>query len=364
MSRNSPVGRPCRNAIERAALLKIASVQMRLRNGVTLLRNGVTLLELLVVIFIAVLLAAAATRLMRPALENSQVREAGRIVSTMLGTARTQAMENRRSAGLMFIPAKNNPNAAMDLAYVQVPPPYAGDSLSSRIRIKAAPVPVAASNPPAAVFTVDFPQADAWYSTDPKLTQVTVGNTLQFNHQGHIFRVDAIDVSDPDNPKLTLSCPTIARWPQQTAADDPGMTFQFSRSPRRSSGVPVQLPVGSVVDILASGVGDGSFVPNATQPVMVTFSPSGQLDMVYSPAFPQGQKVSQNVYFLVGRPEGAGNSDNLKDLRCAWVSIVCQTGMVGIAENAKVGAGTPDVAVPADRKSARRLAATGTSMGG
>ena len=321
-------------------------------------QRGVTLLELLVVIFIAVLLAAAATRLMRPALENSQVREAGRILSTMLGTARTQAMESRRSAGIIFIPSKTNANAAMDLAYVQVPPPYAGDSLDSRIRIKTAPAPVAASNPPAAVFTVEFPQADAW------TTQVALGNTLQFNHQGHVFRVDAIDTSDAANPKLTLSCPTIARWPQQTATGDPGMTFQFSRSPKRGSGVPVQLPLGSVVDLLASGVGDGSFVPNNTQPVMVTFSPSGQLDMVYSPAFPQGQKVSQNVYFLVGRPEGAGNSDNLKDLRSVWVSIVCQSGLVGIAENAKVGAGSPDVSLPADRKSARRLAATGTSMGG
>jgi len=320
--------------------------------------RGVTLLELLVVIFIVVLLAAAATRMMRPALEKSQVREAGRILSTMLGTARTQAMESRRSAGLMFIPGKANASGALELAYVQTPPPYAGDSLSSRIRIKTAPVPVASSNPPAAVFTVEFPQSDAW------TTQVAVGNTVQFNHQGHIFRVEAIDTADASNPKLTLSCSTIARWPQQTPTGDPGMTFQFTRSPRRDSRMPIQLPAGSAIDLLASGVGDGSFAPNATQPVMVTFTPSGQLDMVYWSAYPQGQKASQNIYFLVGRPEGVGGSDNLADLRNVWVSIVCQSGMVGIAENAKVGAGSPDVAVPADRKSARRLAATGTSMGG
>lgn len=340
------------------------------------LRRGVTLLELLVVIFIAVLLAAAATRLMRPALENSQVREAGRILSTMLGTARAQAMESRRSAGLMFVPAKSNASATMDLVYVQVSPPYAGDALSSRIRIKdPAPVPSTVVTG-AYVFTVEFPQFDAWTSKVSQPNSVTPtepipdpGLTLQLNHQGHIFRVEKIYTSNVANPelgiiKLTLSCTTIARWPQQTATGDPGMTFQFSRSPRRGPMVPVQLPAGAVVDLLASGVGDGSFAPNSTQPVMVTFSPSGQLDMVFSPAYPQGQKVSQNVYFLVGRPEGAGNSDNLKDLRSVWVSIVCQSGLVGIAENAKVGAGTPDVALPADRKSARRLAATGTSMGG
>src|SRR5262249_29990679 len=152
----------------------------------------------------------------------------------------------------------------------------------------------------------------------------------------NVYSILAIDTTDAANPKLQLSCTTVARWPKATPAGDPGMTFQFFRPPKPGPSMGVQLPAGSVVDLRASGIGNGTFVPSTTQPIMVTFPPSGQLDMVYSPASPQGQKVTQNVYLLVGRPEGAGTSDNLKDLRCVWVSIVCQTGVVGTAENAQV----------------------------
>ena len=356
--------------------------------------RGVTLLELLIVIFIIVLLAAAATRIMRPALEGSQVREAGRILTTLLGTARNVAMQTRRNTGVMFVPSRANANASMDLVMVECPPPYAGDSLSSRIRIKTNPAPVSGSNPPAAVFTVEFPQSDAWTS------QVAVGNTLQFNYQGHIYLVEDIDNSDTANPKLRLSCPTVARLPQATPNGDPGMTFQFFRGPKEGTHKPSQLPVGSAVDLLASGIGDGTFAPNATQPVIITFNPSGQLDMVYWSGAVQGQRVTQNVFLLVGRPEGAGTSANINDKRNVWVSIACQSGTVGIDANAQVwspGADTKwgvantdddlngatddiseagrtgsddvvntnaDVTSASDRKSARRLAAGGKNMGG
>ena len=120
------------------------------------------------------------------------------------------------------------------------------------------------------------------------------------------------------------------------------MTFQFFRAPKEGSQKPLQLPAGSAVDLLCSGVGDESFVPSATQPVIVTFNSAGQLDMVYSGAFPQGQKVTQNVFFLIGRPEGVNNSDNLKEKRSAWVSIASQSGLVGIDANAQIWEKGPD----------------------
>ncbi|MCE9545831.1 MAG: prepilin-type N-terminal cleavage/methylation domain-containing protein [Planctomycetia bacterium] len=319
--------------------------------------RGVTLLELLVVVFIITLLAAAATRVLRPLLENSQIREASQTITAVLNAARTEAIEKRREVGVMFRPLKGNVNASMILVLVETPPPYGGDSQGSRIQFTVDPQPVVGSNPPAAVLTAAFPQGDGWGS------QVAIGDSLQLNYQGPTYQITAIDTSGA-NPKFTVTSSSTTRWPPKTGAGEPGAAFQFFRQPKQSSATPIQLPVGAVVDLLASGIGDGSFSPTAAQPVMITFSTTGQVSKLYYPGFSQGVAPQDSVFFLVGRPEAAGTSDNLKDLRSLWVNITCQSGLIGVNNNALVVGGNPNVTVLADRKSARRLAATGSNMGG
>src|SRR5262249_33076497 len=88
--------------------------------------GGVTLLELLIVLAILLIVTAAAIPLMVPATQNRRMREAARLVSSYFAGARARAIENNRPVGVIMRRFDGNP-FSMNLAYVEVPPPYSGD---------------------------------------------------------------------------------------------------------------------------------------------------------------------------------------------------------------------------------------------
>src|SRR5947207_650634 len=81
-------------------------------------RAGLTLIELLVVLIIVAILTAVTIPVIKPAMDTRKVREATRLVSTMLGAAQTRAVTTGRPAGVWFErftdtrpPAPNGPGA-------------------------------------------------------------------------------------------------------------------------------------------------------------------------------------------------------------------------------------------------------------
>ena len=73
------------------------------RRGVTrrgVARRGVTLTELLVVMGILMILFAAATPKLRPAIEARRTREAARAINAYFGSARATAMSSGRDCGV------------------------------------------------------------------------------------------------------------------------------------------------------------------------------------------------------------------------------------------------------------------------
>ena len=101
-------------------------------------RRGVTLLELLIVMVILLMITAAAIPIVVPATRNRQMREATRLVTTYLGAAKARAVQTGRPAGVMI--ERFNGNAfALQISQVEVPPPYAGDTTYSSMRVGALP---------------------------------------------------------------------------------------------------------------------------------------------------------------------------------------------------------------------------------
>ncbi len=317
-------------------------------------RRGLTLLELLVVVFILSILLAVSIPIFRVPAEEKAIREAARMVSTALGMARTRALETGRPYGVRFERLGGTSQGSGRLSFVTVPPPYAGDYDGSRLRILTVSEYI---NPDQdgerrATWTVRagvFPAfsdsnlpaiEDVWYSTNQNFPILRKGDTLKLNHQGHEYRVIDIQHSG-DTWTLDVGCKTNTVWPQ-TYVDDPRTnrkggpeySYQFFRQPVPTSSSPVLLPNGAVVDIVASGIGGkGLFTRPTDTLITVAFTPSGLVDRIWHQDRPQGEKLFDSAFFLIGKP-GHYLKDNFNDLDCLWITINYQTGLISTANMA------------------------------
>ena len=332
-------------------------------------KRGFTLLELLVVIFIISILMAVAIPVLRPPMSAKAIREATRMVNSSLAISRTKALEARRPWGIMFEPLPSNESGCVILHYVYVPPPYAGDTTASRLIVRDVTVPT----PPATsssygTLRVDMPETDVLMTTgtaDTADDNVRPGDALRLNFQGHRFQVLAIRNVDGDTWDLDLYSDTVIVWPRAVdpSSFEPSYAFQFIHRPKKSALAPVQLPNRAAVDVAASGIGDSVFMPSASNPVIITFSPSGQVDLVYHDGQPFGGRLYDSLHLMIGKP-GAYGVENFMDLENLWVSVASQTGQVKSSENAYVADVAPDPFEDTDVRKSRKHARSGQGMGG
>jgi len=349
-------------------------------------RRGLTLLELLVVLFIVSILMAAAIPVLRPRMQTRALREASRSVSTALGMARTKAMQTGNYWGVMFEPL-GTAGGAVTAHFVEVPPPYSGDFINSRLHLEEAYLPAGGEEQQTddgkaiLVFDVDFPLGDSWQSF------VTVGSLLRLNHQNQFFRVEeplaatqirlSGDFITNDAGQLVSPRLTLHNFPGGTHS--PEYAFQFFPPPIKAALNPITMPNGAIVDLLCSGIGDGTytdaFIANPG-PVMITFAPNGQLDLVYHPGRTEGERPASKVHVLIGKP-GQYGQENVVDLENLWVAVDQQTGMITSTENACidlvapigecddcVGGDCTTTTTTAQAHAAREYARSGQKVGG
>lgn len=358
-------------------------------------RRGLTLVELLVVIVILLILTAVAIPVLAPNVEQRRVREASRMTSTFLSGARNRAISIGRPVGVQFERLVSNPNASMVMSYVEVPPPYAGESIGSVCRLTMAP-----TNSTVAVIA-KMPAADF----NNKL--IRVGDIIRFNHHGRMFRITGPDVNsdtiidDPSGVDHEIGCvavpfiagqrpDTVFSWAYfnsmsgawEGSAPTP-VPYQVLRQPIKSSDAPLQLPEGAVIDLSISGTGGSTeFLYDSSIPsqnVVLTFSPDGSIDLMYSGNTTLPSRPTSAIHLHIGRSDGVGAKDadfpdakvlwNLRDMTNAWVSIGVQTGLVSTTENARVTAAagaitTYDATYTGAISDARSIARSFQSMGG
>lgn len=372
---------------------------------------GMTLVELLVVVFIIVLLLAAAVPLMRPALQDAQLREGIRQLNVLCAVAQARARELGRPAGIWIERSEAGSNAVFEVHLAETPSPYSGDFGSAVAYL----VDTDTTSPDGIANEIRIPQAQSasfWNRVNPSLSLVQGGDLIQFNLKGPKYQIVGnpwfragggagtigpyyvVSLSAPDGKSLPTST-----WAGSTSTHTPttatGVPYTVYRQPVKSSLNSVQFGGGTVVDLEYSGIGVGSSstlfdagntnAPNnlTDHPVVVMFEPGGSVTQVYTrylvvnnatipPTVTRvfgGQPVNGTIYLLVGKfeqarpapnPTTAVNASrvtergNLEDMSALWLAIGASTGTVTTAENA----GGTSVA------EARLIARTAEAMGG
>ena len=317
------------------------------------LRSGVTLVELLVVITILLMLLAIAAPLVVSPLESRQMREGARGVNAYIAGARDRAIANGRPVGVQLqrinVSSVQGINSAMTMNIVEVPPPYAGDFLQSRMSVSFN----TSTNRNEITFAgIPGPVMDQWQ------VLVRPGDRLRLNYQGHVYVINTTAanvnaagfitqiVDGSGNAMCWLTTETNT-WPMLINS----APYQVFRAPVKSAVPPLQLPEGVVIDLNASGVGatgrqfeQGTTTGNATRqvPVTIMFGPNGGLDRVHfglanTNNYTLGVRPSAPVYLMVGRLDKVrrdwnfdlpNEMDNMEDLSNIWVSISPGTGLI------------------------------------
>jgi len=326
-------------------------------------RRGFTLVELLVVISIMLLLLSLTATMIRPASEGRRQREAARAINVYLASARNRAMETGRPCGVIF---RNAGGFATTLEQCEVPPCFCGELETSVARLQV---------------SADATRITAQLSDAGLPTGIAKpGDLMQFNAQGPCYRI----LPPPENPvdaqgyvtgnTIVLSAAEINQnplvpWP--TAEWSQPVPYSVFRAPTKGLATPLQLPVGAVIDLTVSGVGNG-YGGLASADVTILFSPTGAVECLYIGA--NRDVITEPVFLLVGKRERVGNSfvpapsasnesswPNYQDLNNIWVTVHPMTGVIN-TEPVANSAGAPDVAMAINLS--RSLAREALGMGG
>lgn len=355
-------------------------------------RSGVTLLEILVVMLILLMITAASVPLVAPAMRNRQMREASRSISGYFGAARARAIETGRPVGVVFERFNGLP-FSVQLAQVEVPPPYSGETFDTQAVVRPGALSISAGLRLTGLFPTGYDHVPFRATVgspavfNPQV--VRVGDRIQFNHRGPFYVILGPDANTDgviDNPPTPPPPPEVTHleiayvypagtlppefpWNSPVAPPSP-VSYQILRQPRRSSTPPLQLPDGVVVDLTASGVGGGTFntqtysgmvgdpVPEPWVPFdpVIMFTAGGRVDTVTQPPLGSPQRVSEPTFFLVGRrelmfdaaqrmqpqdivnqnltplPDAATPAAMIPPQQHFWLVVGAQTGQVTVAE--------------------------------
>ncbi len=336
-------------------------------------RHGLTLIELLVVVFIILTVSAAVVPVIAPTAAGRRQREAARVVSTFLSSARTRAIEIGRPAGVWLEGTAGDRGAVVTLSYCEVPPSYAGLMLNSTVktRVNGVRSEIIAMTPVAPIGMIRKGDLVS-LKYGAAIFQITQGlpDTSNFVlEDGFLAQPSATDPWVLESV-LTTAPPTIP---------DGDYAFEILRQPRKSIASSVELPPGTVIDLYYSGddrisllprsgggpnsrfySGDdnalratsGSGIVGHNEPVILLFGTGGTPDSVFrlnattiSPAVFadlnwRGTAMTRPLYLMIGKLEkvdALGNSllppadplsTNLVDVDNYWVSVNPLTGTV------------------------------------
>ncbi len=335
-------------------------------------RHGVTLVELLVVVSILMMLMVVAVPVIRPGLDSRRMREAARQVSVYLASAQTQAARLGRPVGVELVRDPDNPQLCRVLQQVEVPPPYAGDTVDTRLALQRG----------------NLDPADGRTYVAAQLASGTVspglfrkGDWLQVNYQGPYYQI--VDGPDADNDGFLDGFPLTLKVDLRGGRDLPwpagswsvALPFQIFRSPEKGPAAPLRLPEKTCIDLAFSGTdtlsfqaglknASGNWVADGTS-VLILFSPSGGVGTLWRGQMQtvgtQERSVStafsalESIFLLVGRPERvprdldpavytASNYTSLaedgllnwRDLMNLIVAIRPQNGLITTSEVASV----------------------------
>ena len=94
---------------------------------------------------ILLMVTAAAIPIIAPAMQNRQMRESTRLVTSFIGAAKARAVQTGRPVGVV-IERFNGQPFALQMSQVEVPPPYSGDIVGARLLVMPLPTGSVSTN--------------------------------------------------------------------------------------------------------------------------------------------------------------------------------------------------------------------------
>ena len=307
-------------------------------------KHGLTLMELLVTIMIMGIMIAVAVPVIRPPVDARSVKEAARMVSTALASARTKSIETGRSWGVQFVPVDTAGRVVTTLHFVR---------------------PITQTGEDGGV--------DGFGDFSASGLNMTGGGTLQLEMVGEKYEV----------PKGSSSF-RIPTQPDPTDENDPNSfyAYRFEHYPRKSSLMPIQLPSRAIVDLgwsgdsfteVSGGIPGGIPMPDENNQTIdpkgepngyprcnledcdvdgkrryplerITFTKTGEVAHVYTAA--GRADATDRIHFFIGKTgridtaSSEPEDNHLYDGEAIWVSVDPRTGAIKSTENYPVNDGS------------------------
>ncbi len=342
-------------------------------------RRGFTLIELLVVIGVLSLLAAVTLPNLRDIIREQKTSRTASLIQSYINGARAKAIGTGGYYGIVIerssaeSPIGRAHSTRLSQAYI--PPPYSGDLPGARAVIQAGGIVRIERNK--AAIAVAAAEQNVENMADPIFGP---GDFIGIGVQTKYFAINTMGLNGSGDPLIALQgtgpAEVMSQYPVGTR-----VPFRIVRKPSSSLTAPLELPEGTAIDLVFSGIGltgdhfsplaieqerapatgyanaPGSYNPAATLPfangtadfgsITIMFNPSGDVTQVYW-ARPDGSggllvqsaPANSNIYFLLGKAGGVfpdapffdqqGDKSNIVDFESAWIVINRQSGEVAV----------------------------------
>ncbi len=345
--------------------------------------QGLTIVELMIVISIILLLLITMLPAVRFAYKDRAIKESERQLNAFIGAAQAKAQRMGRPAGIWIerfstgnidgtgsSSTPSQQNYSQLIYHVETPLPYNGIIPGIRTSIFRADLENQSfyfldlpdieplkklSNPivrPGERFRIQFGRSGQFYD-GIRLPTTNLERYPAYVNKG-CTAFNSTDRTDEPGYLLIPNLGNDVRLPR-SIIEGAGTSFTIHRSPRRSLGMPLNLPGSAAIDLSVSGFQQRSNSPNSgsefltipafgTQPVVVMFKPEGGIAYVqyhFKQEVPSG-----SIYLLIGKSDqvevdklnntpsdsrltkSETEQANLRDLKNRWIRIGFRDGSI------------------------------------
>lgn len=302
-------------------------------------RSGVTLIEMLVVVAIMMFMLGIAAPMFRMDQDNTVARETARSLNAYIQEARAKAMATGRPCGVAFIPFENYPSACVIAQQVDVPPLYTGETYNSTVTVSGN----------GANLTLSFNDASANWTQK--------GNMIRLGGRGVWYEMTSattfkLQTGDANRPDLDFRPWTNRNW--TTTYEIQAAPISQANNYLQSIGMaePLKVVRGAAIDLYYSGVAgvnNGQFSNSGTAPIIIMFTPTGEVGLCYRISSGRGGVANavptDKIYILCGQWDRALKAftpedglRNYQTLDSYWIVIEPSTGNSKIEQNVQYNA--------------------------
>ncbi len=305
-------------------------------------RSGVTLIEMLVVVAIMMFMLAIAAPMFHPDQDNSVARDTSRALNAYIQEARAKAIATGRPCGVAFIPFENFPSASVLAQQVEAPPLYTGETYQSKVTVSGS----------ATAPTLNF-------NGSASANWTKSGNLIRLGGRGVWYEMTnatacKLQSGDSTRPDTEFRPWTNGNW--TTTYEIQAAPVSQAKSYLQSIGMaePLKVVRGSAIDLYYSKVGNTTLSNSATYPVIIMFTPTGEVGLCYNlsssvsgsgrgrtgSSGPTASTPSDKIHILCGQWDRAltafapeDGKRNHQTFDSYWIVIDPSTGISTIEQN-------------------------------